>query len=78
VRARVRRFLDATGVTFVSIAEPEFAIAAEAYGRFDKGRHPAALNMGDCIAYACARANGPPLLFKCDDFARMDIESTII
>jgi ribonuclease VapC len=42
-----------------------------AYG---KGRHPAALNMGDCFAYACARAIGVPLLFKGNDFLRTDIE----
>ena len=76
-RARVRLFLDAMDFSFVSIGEPEFAMAAEAYARFGKGRHPAALNMGDCFAYACARANGARLLFKGDDFARTDIESAM-
>jgi ribonuclease VapC len=42
--------------------------------RFGKGRHPARLNMGDCFAYACARAHGVPLLFKGDDFGLTDIE----
>jgi ribonuclease VapC len=27
----------------------------DAFDRFGKGRHPAALNFGDCFAYACAR-----------------------
>jgi ribonuclease VapC len=31
--------------------------------------------MGDCFAYAGARARGVPLLFKGDDFARTDLES---
>lgn len=76
-RARVRLFLDAMDFTFVGIGEPEFAIASDAYARFGKGRHLAALNMGDCFAYACARANGARLLFKGDDFGRTDIESAM-
>ena len=46
------------------------ATAADAYARFGKGRHPAALNIGDCFAYACAQAHGAKLLFKGDDFGR--------
>lgn len=48
-------------------------IAREAFLRFGKGRHPARLNFGDCAAYALARANALPLLFKGDDFAHTDI-----
>jgi ribonuclease VapC len=29
--------------------------------------------MGDCFAYACARTNRVPLLYKGDDFSRTDI-----
>jgi ribonuclease VapC len=58
---------------YVLIGEREADIAAIAYEKFGKGRHPAALNMGDCFAYACARANGAKLLFKGDDFAKTDI-----
>jgi ribonuclease VapC len=76
-RARLRLFLGAMNFTFVGIGETEFEIASEAYARFGKGRHPAALNMCDCFAYACARANGARLLFKGEDFARTDIESAM-
>lgn len=48
-------------------------IAREAWTRFGKGRHPAGLNFGDCFAYAAAVAEGRPLLFKGDDFARTDV-----
>jgi ribonuclease VapC len=48
-------------------------LARDAYRRFGKGNHPAALNFGDCIAYALSAANGEPLLFKGDDFARTDV-----
>ena len=48
-------------------------IAREAFLRFGKGRHPAALNFGDCAAYALAKARGLPLLFKGHDFVQTDI-----
>jgi ribonuclease VapC len=72
-RARVRLFLDVLGFRYVGIGEREFEIAADAYERFGKGRHPAALNMGDCYAYACAKANGARLLFTGEDFGKTDI-----
>lgn len=49
--------------------------AVEAHARFGKGRHPAALNFGDCFAYACARHARVPLLYKGDDFSCTDIEA---
>lgn len=49
--------------------------ALRAFERFGRGQHPAQLNMGDCFAYACARALDVPLLFKGDDFGQTDIAS---
>ncbi len=49
-------------------------IAFDAYRRYGRGRHPAKLNMGDCAAYALAKARGWPLLFKGEDFSLTDIE----
>jgi ribonuclease VapC len=74
-RTDVRRFLEAGNMQFVGIGEREFEIAAEAYAQYGKGRHPAALNMGDCFAYACARVNRAKLLFKGEDFTKTDIPS---
>jgi ribonuclease VapC len=48
--------------------------ARQAFRRFGKGRHRAALNFGDCCAYALARTLGMPLLFKGHDFSLTDIE----
>jgi len=48
--------------------------AVTAYRRFGKGRHAARLNMGDCAAYALAKARGWPLLFKGEDFSQTDVE----
>ncbi|WP_408647683.1 type II toxin-antitoxin system VapC family toxin [Xanthobacter dioxanivorans] len=47
-------------------------IACLAFDRFGKGRRPAGLNFGDCMAYAVAKAHDAPLLFKGDDFSRTD------
>lgn len=48
-------------------------IAIAAFERCGKGRHQAALNMGDCFAYACARSMNVPLLCKGNDFPRTDV-----
>jgi ribonuclease VapC len=72
-RRRVELFLDAGGLRYVPIGEQEFSLATDSYAEFGKGRHPAALNMGDCFAYACAKANQAKLLFKGDDFSKTDI-----
>ena len=48
-------------------------LAREAFLGFGKGRHPAALNLGDCAAYALARSRGLPLLFRGEDFVRTDL-----
>ena len=74
-RVHVRRFLDAGKFQMVGIAEREFEIAADAYARYGRGRHAAALNTGDCFAYACAKANRAKLLFKGEDLAKTDIVS---
>jgi ribonuclease VapC len=76
-RSRVGLFLEALNFRFVDVGAREFELAADAFARFGKGRHPAALNMGDCFAYACARANEAKLLFKGDDFPKTDIASAL-
>ncbi|MGD9614855.1 MAG: type II toxin-antitoxin system VapC family toxin [Alphaproteobacteria bacterium] len=60
-------------VEIVPITEEIARTAIRAFERYGRGRHPAQLNMGDCFAYACARALGVPLLYKGDDFSRTDI-----
>jgi ribonuclease VapC len=44
-----------------------------AWRRFGKGRHPAALNFGDCCTYALAEQKGLPILCVGNDFARTDL-----
>lgn len=72
-RDRVDAFRALFGLRSVDIGEGEYRLALGAYARFGKGRHPAALNMGDCFAYACAKTHHADLLFKGDDFVKTDI-----
>lgn len=73
-RDRLDRLLQRIDPDVVAFDIEHLGWAREAYRRFGKGRHPAALNLGDCISYATARHAVLPLLFKGDDFARTDIE----
>jgi ribonuclease VapC len=71
--ALVQRFLRDVDATIAAIDGQTAVLALEAFARFGKGHHPAALNMGDCFAYACARQLDAPLLCKGNDFPRTDI-----
>lgn len=51
--------------------------ALDAYMRWGKGIHRAGLNMGDCFAYALAKALDAPLLYKGNDFSQTDIRSAL-
>lgn len=53
------------------------ALVLSAFWQFGKGRHPARLNLGDCFAYALAKALDAPLLYKGDDFSKTDIRSAL-
>lgn len=52
-------------------------IAREAYRTYGKERHPAALNYGDCFAYALSVVRGEPLLYKGDDYSKTDVKSAL-
>jgi ribonuclease VapC len=47
--------------------------ALRGWRQFGKGRHRAALNLGDCFSYALAMATAEPLLFQGDDFGLTDV-----
>ncbi|WP_285019699.1 type II toxin-antitoxin system VapC family toxin [Novosphingobium sp. fls2-241-R2A-195] len=71
----VEEFMRLAGIEVTPVPAEAHRQAVEAYDRYGKSRHPAALNFGDCFAYACARVAGVPLLFKGDDFPQTDIEA---
>jgi ribonuclease VapC len=64
-------------IEITKITPEQAYLAREAYQRFGKGNHPARLNLGDCFAYALAKARGEPLLFKGDDFRKTDVEAAL-
>lgn len=67
------RFLQENDIETVPFGEGHATAALDAYSRFGKGRHPAALNFGDCCAYAAASVVGEPLLCVGDDFPKTDL-----
>jgi len=69
----LKLFLHEAGVEIEPVTFDQSELAREAYRRYGRGNHPAALNYGDCFAYALAKAAGEPLLFKGDDFSRTDV-----
>ena len=64
-------------ISIESVTEAHAQIARDAYRDFGKGSgHPAKLNFGDCFAYALAKSQREPLLFKGNDFTHTDITAT--
>lgn len=61
------------GIDTVAFDAGQSEIAVDAWRRFGKGRHPAALNMGDCASYALAKLLGESLLWKGEDFSLTDL-----
>jgi ribonuclease VapC len=67
-------FLVRTDLEIVSVDAEQIEIARSAWRRFGKGRHPAALNFGDCFTYALSKWSGEPVLAKGQDFGKTDLE----
>jgi ribonuclease VapC len=65
--------LHRAGIVIVSMDAEQWEIARVAWRVYGKGRHPAALNIGDCCSYALAKVSGEPLLFVGADFSKTDI-----
>jgi ribonuclease VapC len=70
-------FLQRASIEIVPFDETQLELARLAFRRYGKGRHPAGLNFGDCVAYALSRWSGEPLLFKGTDFAATDVDRAI-
>ena len=66
-------FLRKMDVEVIPFTAEHYEAAVDAFERFGKGRHPAALNFGDCLSYAAAHLSGLPLLYTGNDFARTDL-----
>ena len=74
---RLDNYLELVSIELVPVSAEQAHAARLAWRRYGKGNHPAALNFGDCFAYALAEIVGEPLLYKGDDFALTDVESAL-
>jgi len=73
----VSGLIEELGVVVQPFGAAEWVIAVEAFRRFGRGRHPASLNFGDCLAYAVAKSSRDSLLFVGSDFSKTDIKPAI-
>ena len=72
-RGLLADFLREASVTVIPFTEAHSELALEAWLKYGKGRHPAALNLGDCLAYAVAKHADRPLLCVGGDFTQTDL-----
>lgn len=72
-RTMLSGLLERFDVQPVPFGERHWREAFSASLRYGKGRHPAALNFGDCLTYAVAKLSGLPLLCSGDDFPKTDL-----
>jgi ribonuclease VapC len=77
VDAEIGSMIDRLGFEIVAVTPAAARRVAEAYRRWGRGLHPAALNFGDCFAYEVAKEHACRLLYIGDDFARTDIEGVL-
>ena len=76
-RLELERLLNIIRIEVVSVTPQHAEIAIEVFRHFGRGRHAAALNIGDCFSYALAKATDLPLLFKGNDFSLTDIRPAL-
>jgi ribonuclease VapC len=67
------RFVRDAEIEIIDVDAEAAERALEGWRRFGKGRHPAGLNFGDCIAYGVAAERDLPVLCVGEDFPRTDI-----
>ena len=72
--ADLMQLLALPNVAVADFTAAHAVVAQEAFARYGKGRHRAALNFGDCMAYALAKVEGQPLLSLDEAFAATDVE----
>jgi ribonuclease VapC len=77
VGAEMSSLIDGLGFDIVAVTAGSARRIAQAYEQWGKGLHPAALNYGDCFAYAAANENGCRLLYVGADFANTDLGSVL-
>jgi ribonuclease VapC len=76
-RSLLARLLYEAGAETMPYTAAHWPVAVDAFTRYGKGRHPAALNFGDCLTYATCRLAGRPLLCTGDDFPQTDLHVVV-
>jgi ribonuclease VapC len=69
----LHRFIQEFEVQVIPFGDHHWVEAVRAYTQYGRGRHPAQLNFGDCLAYATALLAQRPLLCKGNDFRKTDL-----
>lgn len=69
----LRNFVLDEAIEVIAFGDEHWKEAGRAFRQFGKGRHPARLNLGDCLTYATAKVAREPLLCLGDDFAQTDL-----
>jgi len=70
-------FLHQAGIEIVSVDANQADRARIAFRKYGKGRHPAALNLGDCFTHALAAVSGEPVLAKGSEFKQAGLNVCI-
>ncbi len=71
--ASLQALMEVVPHQYVAVDRELTEIAYAAFLKFGNGRHPAALNFGDCFSYALSKSRNLPLLFKGQDFSKSDL-----
>jgi ribonuclease VapC len=77
IAAGMARLIERLAPDVVPVTQAVARQIGQVYERWGRGMHPAALNFGDCFAYAVAKEHGCRLLYVGDDFAKTDIEGVL-
>lgn len=77
VGEEMTRLVEGLGFEVIDLNEKSARSVAEAYEKWGKGAHPAALNFGDCFSYVVAKVNSCRLLYTGEDFSLTDLESAL-
>lgn len=72
---KLTRLLQQAKIEVIDFTPAMAEEAIEGFRRYGKGRHPAALNLGDCHTYGVARERGTAVLCIGNDFVQSDVDT---
>lgn len=70
----VDRFVRDGEIAILSLSHAHVRRAMDGWRLYGKGRHSAALNLGDCFTYGVAAELGAPVVCTGDDFVSTDLD----